>query len=88
MRSSSECPSGVDVSSSLRQVLETGELPQRYYLSPKACRGILVRAGRRGKELPAMLKAALEQRAAQMEPSSTEDPEEDSPSPTEEETQS
>jgi hypothetical protein len=47
----------------LSQVLETGELPQRFYLSPKACAGILRRASKRGKDLPPMLKAALEQTA-------------------------
>lgn len=33
----------------------------KYYLSPKACLGILRRAERRGKELPKMLKDALEE---------------------------
>jgi hypothetical protein len=31
----------------------------RYWLSAKACQGILNRAERRGKELPPELKAAL-----------------------------
>ncbi len=39
------------------------EVPEKYSLSPKACAGILRRAERRGKELPPLLKAALEQRA-------------------------
>jgi hypothetical protein len=47
----------------LSDTLETGDLPQRFYLSPKACRGILNRAERRGKKLPPMLKEALEQQA-------------------------
>ena len=47
----------------LSQVLETGKLPQRFYLSPKACLGILRRASKRGKDLPPMLKTALEQTA-------------------------
>ena len=34
-----------------------------YYLSPKACQGILSRASKRGKELPQVLKAALERQA-------------------------
>ena len=34
-------------------------MPQRYYLSPKACAGILRRAEKRGKALPAALAAAL-----------------------------
>jgi hypothetical protein len=36
-------------------------VPGKYYLSAKACEGILRRAERRGKELPPMLKEALEQ---------------------------
>lgn len=46
---------------SLSDVLEeTGTVPQRYYLSAKACRGILRRAEKRGKELPEALHAALQ----------------------------
>lgn len=37
---------------SLSSILETGIIDRRYYLSPKACAGILRRAGRRGKTLP------------------------------------
>lgn len=44
---------------SLSDILETGDVPQRYYLTPKACQGILRRAEKRGKELPSMLKEAL-----------------------------
>jgi hypothetical protein len=44
---------------SLSAVLETGPIPQRYYLSAKACQGILRRAEKRGKSLPPMLEAAL-----------------------------
>jgi len=47
--------------SSLSDVLETGPLQQRFSLSAKACAGILRRAERRGKQLPPMLQAALEQ---------------------------
>lgn len=36
----------------------------KYYLSPKACLGILRRASVRGKELPELLKKALERQAA------------------------
>lgn len=44
--------------SRLSQILE--DCPQeKYYLSPKACKGILTRAERRGKQLPPELKAAL-----------------------------
>ena len=45
---------------SLSHILEKGILPQRFYLSPKACAGIMRRAEKRGKELPPMLKQALE----------------------------
>ena len=58
-----ESPSAVAVCS-LSHTLETGDVPQRYYLSAKACSGILRRAERRGKELPLALKASLEMSAA------------------------
>jgi hypothetical protein len=54
-----ESPS-VAVESTLSQILEVNA-PGKYYLSAKACEGILRRAERRGKELPPMLKEALEQ---------------------------
>ena len=44
--------------STLSQILVPNE-PAKYFLSKKACEGILRRAERRGKELPPMLKAAL-----------------------------
>jgi hypothetical protein len=44
---------------SLSDVLETGDVPQRYFLSAKACAGILRRAEKRGKQLPEQLHAAL-----------------------------
>lgn len=44
-------------------LLETSAIPPRYFLSPAACRGILRRAASRGKELPPMLKEALERQA-------------------------
>ena len=62
-RNIGECPS-VDAESTLSQILEA-DVPQKYYLSAKACAGILRRAERRGKELPPMLKAALEYVIAQ-----------------------
>ncbi len=51
-----------DAVCSLSDILETGELPPRYFLSAKACRGILRRAEKRGKleTLPAALRLALE----------------------------
>ena len=47
------------VVSSLSDILETGDLPRRFFLSPTACRGILCRAEKRGKELPRQLREAL-----------------------------
>lgn len=44
----------------LSDTLEIGDLPERYYLSKTACQGILRRAEKRGKQLPQMLKEALE----------------------------
>jgi hypothetical protein len=49
----------------LSDVLETGNLPQKYYLSPRACQGILNRAERRGKKLPIALYQALLERSIQ-----------------------
>jgi hypothetical protein len=49
---------------SLSDVLEASEVHQRYFLTPKACLGIIRRADRRGKALPTILRLALEQVAA------------------------
>ena len=49
--------------SSLSQILQAG-VPDKYYLSPKACQGILRRASVRGKELPEILRLALERQAS------------------------
>lgn len=54
-----ECPS-VERESTLSQILEPNA-PEKYYLSPTACQGILNRAKKRGKELPVMLREALEE---------------------------
>ena len=43
----------------LSQVLETGSIPLRYFLSNQACRGILRRAEKRGKVLPPLLEHSL-----------------------------
>lgn len=59
MRNTGESPSAV-VESILWQILEAN-VPEKYYLSPKACQGILKRAERRGKKLPAILREALEE---------------------------
>src|SRR5690625_3989756 len=55
----SEWPNDAAVCS-LSQVLERVSIPQRYFLSPKACAGILRRAERRGKTLPEPLHRALQ----------------------------
>ena len=54
-------PSDAPVST-LSQIL-LAEVPEKYYLSPKACLGILRRASARGKELPEVLRKALERQA-------------------------
>lgn len=54
------------VESTLSQILEASPVPERYYLSAQACEGILRRANRRGKELPEMLRIALEQQIERM----------------------
>ena len=65
--SSSEWPSDAAVCS-LSDTLETGDVPQRFYLSATACRGILRRAEKRGKELPEPLRLALEAAAGATAP--------------------
>ena len=50
----------------LSDILEIGDLPQKYYLSPTACAGILRRAKSRGKTLPSQLQHALETVATTM----------------------
>ena len=52
-----ECPREENASR-LSQILEDSPHP-KYYLSAKACLGILTRANRRGKKLPPELEAAL-----------------------------
>lgn len=65
MLSSSECPSDGGVSSSLLDVMETGSVAPKYSLTARACEGILVRATRRGRTLPAALDWALRRVAGQ-----------------------
>lgn len=43
----------------LSEILETEHVPERYFLTPKACAGILRRAEKRGKDLPTVLHQAL-----------------------------
>ena len=57
-----ESPNAV-VESRLSQILQVN-VPEKYYLSAKACEGILRRAERRGRQLPEMLRIALEQTIA------------------------
>ena len=53
--------------SSLSQILQDAP-PIKYYLSPKACLGILRRASERGKALPPKLERALKIQAGLMRP--------------------
>ena len=48
--------------STLSEIL-MAKVPEKYCLSPKACQGILRRASARGKELPEILRLALERQA-------------------------
>ena len=52
-----EVPS-VENASLLSWILQV-DVPEKYYLSAKACRGILTRASRRGKKLQELLETAL-----------------------------
>ena len=61
-RNTGECPSVVR-ESTLWQILEA-DAPEKYYLSARACEGILRRAERRGKALQPMLREALEEAVA------------------------
>lgn len=58
-RNTGESPSDA-AESTLSQILQENT-PEKYYLSAKACQGILRRAERRGKELPTILREALEE---------------------------
>ena len=57
--STTEWPSDAVVSSLSRTLQETRDVPPKYYLSPRACAGILRRAEKRGKKLPPILEQAL-----------------------------
>lgn len=59
MRAFGESPNVVE-ESGLWQILEEN-VPQKYFLSARACVGVLRRAERRGKELPEILETALKQ---------------------------
>ena len=58
MLNTGEFPSDA-VECTLSSILEDS-VPEKYFLSARACEGILRRAERRGKELPPMLREALE----------------------------
>lgn len=58
-----EYPS-VENESTLSEILEDN-VPEKYYLSPKACWGILRRAKNKGRKLPDNLRIALEQKVAE-----------------------
>ena len=45
--------------SSLWDILETGEIPPRFFLTEKHCQGIVNRAENKGKRLPEALRTAL-----------------------------
>ena len=49
-----------DVEESFLSQILMGGVPEKYYLSARACQGILNRASKRGKELPEVLRIALE----------------------------
>lgn len=66
MPNTGECPSE-GKESTLLQILEDGP-QEKYYLSEKACAGILRRAQKRGKNLPEKLKTALERQAGAVRP--------------------
>jgi hypothetical protein len=59
---------------SLSDILEVGNVPQRFFLSATACRGILRRAEKRGKVLPVALQAALQAVVAGREQEQTTPP--------------
>lgn len=61
MPNTSESPRDADACF-LSQILQVN-VPEKYYLSPKACQGILRRASERGKQLPDILRIALERQA-------------------------
>lgn len=62
MHSTGEHPSE-ESESRLSLILEAS-VPPKYYLSARACQGILTRAKRRGKTLPPILEAALAAQSA------------------------
>jgi len=58
-----ECPNAAAESFLSRILQPMTDVPEKYYLSAKACLGILRRARERGKDLPEELRIALERQA-------------------------
>ena len=52
-----------DENASILSLILMGQVPEKYYLTAKACQGILRRASARGKQLPEVLRKALERQA-------------------------
>lgn len=63
-RNFSESPSDGGVCTSLPDVLEDGPIQPKYFLSRKACAGILSRAKKRKRNLPPVLELALKRQKA------------------------
>ena len=61
MLSTGESPR--DASVSILSRILMGTAPERYYLTPRACQGILRRCRQRGKILPDVLREALERQS-------------------------
>lgn len=61
-----QSPNGADVCL-LSDILIRGDAPQRYFLSAKACRGIIRRAEAKGKQLPELLLTALKEQIQEAE---------------------
>ena len=57
--------SSSDTVAGLSEILWTGPIPQRYFLTEKCAKGILRRAERRHRELPPLLLAALRRQAGE-----------------------
>ena len=62
----------------LSDVLETENVPEKYYLSPRACAGIIRRAENRGKQLPKVLNDVLYRVAGDLVNSDIDDDEDES----------
>ena len=69
---SSECPKDAADCSLSRTLL--GTVPSKYYLTKRACLGILRRADKRGKPLPELLELALKLQAGILPPEEYEFP--------------